>query len=102
MPWKFTPSVALREKVMVVLRAKRSTCLDCSTGQRCCTEVGVYFTLVASPSTAAANDLQYSTSRPDHSPLSLAKEKPGKPRCTPHSMLPRFWMASSVSLGTKV
>ena len=34
MPWKFTPSVALREKVMVVLRASRSTWPDVSTGQR--------------------------------------------------------------------
>ena len=58
MPWKFTPSVALREKVMVVLRASRSTWPDCRIGQRCCTEVGVYFTLVASPSTAAASDWQ--------------------------------------------
>ena len=58
MPWKFTPSVALREKVMVVLRDSRSTWPDCSIGQRCCTEVGVYLTLVASPSTAAASDLQ--------------------------------------------
>jgi hypothetical protein len=58
MPWKFTPSVALREKVIVVLRDSRSTWPDCSTAQRCCTEVGVNFTLVASPSTAAASDLQ--------------------------------------------
>jgi hypothetical protein len=48
----------LREKVIVVLRDSRSTWPDCSTAQRCCTEVGVNFTLVASPSTAAASDLQ--------------------------------------------
>src|SRR5262249_36500568 len=40
-----------------------------------------------------------STSRPVHSPLSLANEKPGRPRCTPHSMLPRALTASSVGLG---
>jgi hypothetical protein len=50
--------VALREKVMVVLRDSTSTWPDCSTGQRCCTEVGVNFTLVASPSTAAASERQ--------------------------------------------
>ena len=52
------PSVALREKVMVVLRESRSTWPDCRIGQRCCTEVGVNFTLVASPSTAAASARQ--------------------------------------------
>ena len=57
MPWKFTPSVALREKVMVVLRG-RSTCPDSSTGQRCWTEVGVNFTFVASPKMAAASERQ--------------------------------------------
>src|SRR6187455_460233 len=36
---------------------------------------------------------------PLHSPLSLAKEKPGRPRWTPHSMWPRALMASSVGLG---
>ena len=36
---------------------------------------------------------------PLHSPLSLAKEKPGRPRCTPHSRWPRALMASSVGLG---
>src|SRR5215471_10787176 len=53
MPWKLTPSDALRENVMVVLRDSRSTWPDWSTGHRCCTEVGVYLTLPASPSTAA-------------------------------------------------
>src|SRR5882672_2873744 len=99
MPWKFTPSVTLREKVIVVLRDRRSTWPDCNTGHRCCTDVGVYLTLVASPSTAAATALQKSTSMPVHSPLSLAKENPGKPRCTPHSMYPRALIASSVGLG---
>src|ERR1700674_3924395 len=99
MPWKLTPSVALRENVIVVLRDNRSTWLDCSTAHRCCTEVGVYLTLVASPSAAAATDLQKSTSIPVHSPLSLAKEKPGRPRWTPHSTWPRALIASSVGLG---
>ncbi len=50
--------VALREKVMVELRESRSTWPDCRIGQRCCTEVGVNLTFLASPSTAAASDLQ--------------------------------------------
>src|ERR1043166_9575325 len=58
MPWKLTPSEALRENVMVVLRDSRSTWPDWSTGHRCCTEVGVYLTLPASPSTAAATARQ--------------------------------------------
>src|SRR3954469_807881 len=84
---------------MVVLRDNRSTCPDCRIGQRCCTDVGVYLTLVASPSTAAAIALHMSTSMPDHSPLSFANEKPGSPKWTPHSRLPRALIASRVGLG---
>ena len=40
---------------------------------------GVYLTLLASPSTAAATALQKSTSIPDHFPDASALENPGTP-----------------------
>ena len=57
---------------------------------------GVYFTLLASPKTAAATALQTSTSIPVHFPLSSALEKPGRPCETPHFTKPCFFVASTV------
>src|SRR5574343_1020484 len=90
------PSEASRLKVKVVLRASRSTSPDCSAVKRCCAFSGTYFTLAASPSTAAAVARHRSTSRPRHWPAESAALKPARPVLTPHTSWPRDLLPSSV------
>src|SRR5690349_21677756 len=83
--------------VQVVLRDRMSTSPDCRAVKRSLALRGVYFTLVPSPSAAAATARQKSTSRPVHSPLSSGAEKPARPLLTPHWMKPLGLTSSSVS-----
>ena len=53
---------------------------------------GVYLTLLASPSTAAATALHTSTSTPVQFPAATAFENPGRPWDTPHLTKPLLWV----------
>ena len=92
------PSSVSRLKVSVEMRDSRSTWPEASTDQRCCTVVGVYFTLFASPKMAAATERQRSTSSPFQTPLSSGNDQPGMPVWTPHSRWPRAFTAARVGL----
>ena len=59
--------------------------------------VGTYFTLVASPSTAAATALQKATSKPDQLPFASGAAKPIRPVFTPQFSTPRALTSFSVS-----
>src|SRR5262245_12784408 len=78
------PSWTSRWKVTVVLRERTSISPDCSAVKRCAVVSGVYRTLRASPSTAAAIARHTSTSMPCHCPLASSAEKPAMPVLTPH------------------
>ena len=92
---------ASRVSVTEVLRDSTSTSPDCSAVKRCCETSGTHFTLLASPSSAAAIALPTSTSRPLHWPLLSAAEKPGTPLLMPVGWLqaaaPDWGLASVIT-----
>src|SRR5690606_35621762 len=81
----------------VELRASRSTSPEESAVKRVWPVVGTYFTLVASPSTAAATALQKDTSKPDQLPLASGAAKPIRPVFTPQFSTPRALTSFSVA-----
>ena len=70
---------------------------DARAVKRCFDESGVYFTLDASPKTAAATPRHTSTSMPVQLPASSAFEKPGRPWLKPHCTKPLAFTALSVA-----
>ena len=70
---------ASRDKVHVVFLDRMSISPDVKAVNLSLALSGVNFTLLASPSTAAATALQTSTSTPDQFPAASALEKPGRP-----------------------
>src|SRR5690606_17625637 len=84
--------------LQVVLRARMSISPDWRAGKRSLAESGVYFTLVASPKTAAATALHRSTSRPDQLPAESCAPKPARfEPFTPHWTKPLAFTSESVS-----
>src|SRR5262249_50498358 len=90
------PSEASRDIVQVVLRDRTSISPDWSAVKRCCAVSGTHFTLVGSPSRAAAIARHSSTSRPVQLPWASACANPARPVFTPHTICPRALIASRV------
>ena len=76
------------DNVQVVLRASTSISPDVKAVNLSFALSGVYLTLSASPSTAAATALHTSTSIPVQFPDASAFENPGRPCETPHLTKP--------------
>ena len=84
------------DNVQVVFRESTSISPDVNAVNLSFALNGVYLTLSASPSTAAATALHTSTSIPVQFPDASAFENPGSPCETPHFTKPAFLVLSKV------